>query len=91
VSESQLDALNVKHGVPPQLKECHTALLEGYVIVGHVPEDEIRRLLKEKPPIVGLAVHGMPIGSPGMKGSNPQPYDVLAFDQQGRVSVYARK
>jgi hypothetical protein len=67
------------------------ALVEGYVIAGHVPADAIRRLLKEKPPIVGLAVRGMPIGSPGMEGSNPQPYDVLAFDRLGRVSVYARK
>ena len=67
------------------------ALVEGYVIEGHVPVDAIRRLLKEKPPLMGLAVRGMPIGSPGMDGPNPQPYDVLAFDRQGRVSVYARK
>jgi len=65
--------------------------LQGYVIEGHVPVDAIRRLLKEKPPVIGLAVAGMPIGSPGMEGPNPQPYDVLAFDRQGRVSVYARK
>jgi hypothetical protein len=91
VSESQLDAINAKHGVPPQLAGCHTALVEGYVIEGHVPVDAIRRLLKDKPPIVGLAVRGMPIGSPGMEGPNPQPYDVLAFDRQGHVSVYARK
>jgi hypothetical protein len=48
-------------------------------------------LLKEKPPVVGLVVQGMPIGSPGMEGTNPQRYDVLSFDRQGRVSVYARK
>lgn len=65
--------------------------MEGYVIEGHVPADAIARLLKEKPPLVGLAVQGMPIGSPGMEGPNPQPYDVLAFDRQGRVTVYARK
>ena len=53
--------------------------------------DAIRRLLKEKPPVVGLVVQGMPIGSPGMEGRNPQRYDVLSFDRQGRVSVYARK
>ena len=67
------------------------ALVQDYVIEGHVPADSIARLLKEKPPVVGLAVQGMPIGSPGMEGPNPQPYDVLAFDRQGRVSVYARK
>jgi hypothetical protein len=67
------------------------ALVEGYVIEGHVPVDAIRRLLKERPPLIGLAVQGMPVGSPGMEGPNPQPYDVLAFDRQGRVSIYARK
>jgi hypothetical protein len=91
VSESELDAINVKQGVPTELKQCHIALVEGYVIAGHVPADAIRRLLKEKPPVVGLAVRGMPIGSPGMDGPNPQPYDVLAFDRAGHVSVYARK
>lgn len=91
MSESGLDAIHVKQGVPPQLKQCHIALVDGYVIAGHVPADAIRRLLKEKPPVVGLVVRGMPIGSPGMEGPNPQPYDVLAFDRAGRVSVYARK
>lgn len=67
------------------------ALVEGYVIEGHVPVDAITRLLAEKPPVVGLAVRGMPIGSPGMEGPRPQRYDVLAFDRLGRVSVYARK
>jgi len=67
------------------------ALVGGYVIEGHVPVDAITRLLKERPPVVGLVVKGMPIGSPGMAGPNPQPYDVLTFDRQGRVSVYARK
>ena len=86
-----MDAINAKHGVPPQLRQCHVALLQGYVIEGHVPVDAIARLLKEKPPIVGLVVQEMPIGSPGMEAPNPQPYDVLAFDRQGRVSVYARK
>jgi hypothetical protein len=65
--------------------------LQGYVIEGHVPADAITRLLKEKPPVVGLAVQGMPVGSPGMDGPNPQHYDVLSFDKQGRVSVYAKK
>ena len=86
-----MDAVHAKHGVPSELRQCHIALVQGYVIEGHVPVDAIRRLLKEKPPVVGLAVAGMPIGSPGMEGPNPRPYDVLAFDRQGRVSVYARK
>lgn len=91
MSDSRLDAIKVKYGVPPPLRECHTALLAGYVLEGHVPADAIARLLKERPPIVGLAVPGMPPGSPGMESSNPRPYEVLAFDRQGRVKVYARK
>jgi hypothetical protein len=91
VSDSQLDAVHAKFGVPPQLRQCHVALLGGYIIEGHVPVDAIARLLKEKPPVVGLVVRGMPIGSPGMDGPNPQRYDVLAFDRLDRVSVYARK
>ncbi|MEO8443323.1 MAG: DUF411 domain-containing protein [Betaproteobacteria bacterium] len=87
----QLDAVHVKNGVPPQLRQCHVALVGGYVIEGHVPVEAIKRLLKEKPPVMGLVVRGMPIGSPGMEGPNPQPYEVLTFDRQGRVSVYARK
>lgn len=77
--------------MPPQLRECHIALVQGYVIEGHVPVDAIARLLKEKPPVIGLVVRGMPVGSPGMEGPNPQHYDVLAFDQQGRLMVYARE
>jgi len=91
VPDAQLDAVHAKHGVPPQLRQCHIALVGGYVIEGHVPVDAIARLLKERPPVVGLAVLGMPIGSPGMEGPNPQRYDVLSFDRLGRVSVYARK
>lgn len=91
MSDSRLQAVKEKHGVPPPLRECHTALLAGYVLEGHVPVDVIARLLKEKPPIIGLSVPGMPPGSPGMESSNPRPYEVLAFDRQGRVKVYARK
>ena len=86
-----MEAVHAKHGVPPQLRQCHVALVEGYVIEGHVPVDAINRLLKEKPPVMGLVVLGMPIGSPGMEGRNPQSYDVLTFDRQGRTSVYVRK
>jgi hypothetical protein len=77
--------------VPEKLYSCHTALVQGYIIEGHVPADLIRRLLKERPEVAGLAVPGMPVGSPGMEGPNPQPYDVISFDKQGRTSVYARR
>jgi len=77
--------------VPEKLYSCHTALVQGYIIEGHVPADLIRRLLKERPEVAGLAVPGMAVGSPGMEGPNPQPYDVISFDKQGRTSVYARR
>jgi hypothetical protein len=91
VSESELIRVKEKYGVPTSLFSCHTAIIENYVIEGHVPADVIYRLLKEKPAIVGLGVPGMPIGSPGMAGPNPQRYEVIAFDRNGQKSVYARK
>ena len=87
-----LDEIKAKHNVPRQARSCHTALVGGYVIEGHVPATDIQRLLKERPVgIVGLAVPGMPIGSPGMEvsGATGQPYDVIAFDKTGRTSVFA--
>ena len=83
--------MKVKNKIPEKLYSCHTAVFDGYIIEGHVPADVIKRLVKEKPAIVGLSVPGMPVGSPGMEGPNPQPYEVLTFDQQGRTSVYAKR
>ena len=80
-----------KHGVPERLQACHTALIDGYVIEGHVPADLINKLLKERPPVVGLAVPGMPVGSPGMEGGKPEPYEVFTFDKDGRTKVYAKR
>jgi hypothetical protein len=77
--------------VPQKLYSCHTATVQGYVIEGHVPADLIYRLLKEQPAVAGLAVPGMPVGSPGMEGVNPQPYEVLTFDKDGKTSIYARR
>lgn len=80
-----------EQGVPGALAACHTALVDGYVVEGHVPADVLRRFLEEAPAATGLAVPGMPIGSPGMEipGRLPQPYDVLAFDHRGEQEVYA--
>jgi len=79
------------NGVPLMLGSCHTAMVDGYVIEGHVPANDIKRLLKERPAVQGLAVPGMPIGSPGMEqGAHKDRYDVLTFDKQGRTSIYAR-
>ena len=71
-------------GVPDDLGACHTAEIDGYVVEGHVPAQAVQRLLKERPAAIGLAVPGMPPGSPGMESPNPRPYDVLLFDNSGR-------
>ena len=84
-----IEAVKIKYHVPVQLQSCHTALVGGYVIEGHVPATELRRLLAERPKIVGLAVPGMPIGSPGMEGPSGKPYDVVSFDAAGTTRVYS--
>jgi hypothetical protein len=80
-----------RNKVPEKLHACHTALIDGYVIEGHVPADVIQRLVKEKPVVLGLAVPGMPVGSPGMEVGKPEPYNVLTFDKDGKTSVYAKR
>ena len=82
--------IKTKYRVPESLFSCHTAVVENYIIEGHVPADLILRLLKEKPPVTGLAVPGMPGGSPGMTGP-PEPYSVFTFDRNGQTKVYARR
>lgn len=77
-------------GVPADLASCHTARIGGYVIEGHVPASDVRRLLAERPDVKGLAVPGMPEGSPGMEGPDPEPYAVVAFDGEGGREVFAR-
>jgi hypothetical protein len=77
-----------EYGVDMDLGSCHTALVGGYVVEGHVPAPVIQRLLDERPDIRGLAVPGMPIGSPGMEGPNPRPYDVIAIARDGSRSVF---
>jgi hypothetical protein len=78
-----------ENGVPIELASCHTALVDGYVIEGHVPVEDVLRLLEERPDVAGLAVPKMPIGSPGMEGPNAEPYDVLAFTTEGSTHTYA--
>jgi hypothetical protein len=77
-----------EYGVPNALRSCHTALVAGYTMEGHVPAAEILRLLKERPSAKGLAVPGMPLGSPGMEGSRKDAYDVVLFQSDGRTAVY---
>ncbi len=92
VTESaEIDALKDKLGIPKAVRSCHTGTVNGYALEGHVPAADVKRLLKDRPQIVGLAVPGMPVGSPGMESSSGrvQPYDVVAFDKNGRTSVFA--
>ena len=74
----------------PELYSCHTALIDGYVIEGHVPASDIRRLLRERPKVVGLTAPGMPQMSPGMHSVEPKGYDVLQFDKRQQLSVFSR-
>jgi hypothetical protein len=76
-------------GIPPALTSCHTAVVNGYLIEGHVSAEDIDRLLAQKPKIAGLAVPGMPGSSPGMDGPRTKPYQVLAFDKNGKTSVFS--
>ncbi|MDP2481519.1 MAG: DUF411 domain-containing protein [Candidatus Palauibacterales bacterium] len=89
VDDATLDAAMRTGGVPEQLAACHTATVAGYTIEGHVPAADIERLLAERPAIRGLAVPGMPGGSPGMESAPPERYQVIAFDSAGGTSVWA--
>jgi hypothetical protein len=89
---ADLEAAPVRKRVPTQLKSCHTAQVGKYLVEGHVPADLVQRLLKEQPAgVVGIAVPGMPIGSPGMEGPNPRPYSVIAFKADGTTYEFARR
>ncbi len=85
-----LDQIKRQNGVRPRLAACHTARVGGYVIEGHVPAQDIKRLLAEKPAVAGLAVPGMPAGSPGMEGPRKDPYNVYTFNKDGSSDVYVR-
>lgn len=87
---ADIAAIKARHGVPGSLSSCHTALVEGYVVEGHVPAGDIRRLLEERPEALGIAAPGMPVGSPGMEvGDRKDPYDVVAFDRAGKSWIFA--
>jgi hypothetical protein len=90
---TNLRPIKAKYGIPADLEACHTALVDGYVVEGHVPADLIVRLLRERPRVVGLAVPGMPPGSPGMDvpGSPAQPYQIFSFDPTGKRTVFASR
>ena len=91
VPQSQLTAIATQGGVTTELSSCHTAKVGNYMVEGHVPAADIQRLLKEKPAIAGIAVPGMPMGSPGMEqGGRVEPYYTVAFTRDGKKTVFAK-
>ena len=83
-------AVRKRYGIPDEFSSCHTGVVAGYALEGHVPADDVKRLLAKKPRAAGLSVPGMPVGSPGMEvGSRKDPYQVLLIDKAGRSSVFA--
>lgn len=90
VISSDMDKIKARYGVPEKLASCHTVVVDGYVIEGHVPAADVQKLLQTKPKIAGLAAPGMPMGSPGMEmGGRQDEYKVLSFDKDGHAEVYA--
>lgn len=91
--ESLVDVTPIKRqfAVPESLWSCHTAMVHAYIMEGHVPADLIQRVIRERPAIAGLAVPGMPNGSPGMEGSTKDPYDVMAFAANGAIHIFASR
>lgn len=84
-------ATRKRYGLPDRFGSCHTGIVNGYVVEGHVPAAEVKRLLAMKPAAIGLAVPGMPVGSPGMEvGQRQDPYEVFLIDKTGRETVFAR-
>jgi hypothetical protein len=89
IEQEDLSGVQADAGVTGKLASCHTALVQGYVIEGHVPAADIQRLLREKPKVTGLTAPGMPGAGPGMDAGK-DPYDVLTFDAKGTTTVWAR-
>jgi hypothetical protein len=90
VDVNNLGTVKAMSGIQPEQASCHTAQVDGYVIEGHVPADDIRRLLAERPDARGLTVPGMPMGSPGMDSPNPEHYSVLLIRKDGTTQVFAQ-
>src|SRR4051812_11793204 len=93
VDVDDIDKVKQEHGVPSAAASCHTALVNGYIVEGHVPADAVLKVLKEKPAIAGIAVPGMPMGSPGMEipGGQKEAFNIVAFDKAGKTSIYQKR
>ena len=88
---TSMDEIKKTMRVPAELQSCHTSVVDKYVIEGHVPADLVKKFLAEKSTALGLAVGGMPMGSPGMEGPRADKYDVMVFDRDGKSRVYAKR
>jgi hypothetical protein len=89
IVSDEMDAIKARHGVPKEMASCHTAIVDGYVVEGHVPASDITNMLKTRPKVAGLAVPGMVTGSPGMEmGGRVDPYDVMSFDKESHFQVF---
>lgn len=90
IKTEEMEAIKRQHNVPAELASCHTTIIDGYVMEGHIPADDIKHFLAEKPDnLIGLAVPGMPIGTPGMEARDiKQPFQVLAFNDKGEVKIF---
>ena len=87
---NDVQAIKDKYGVPENMASCHTALVNGYVVEGHVPAADIKKLLKLKPAVIGISVPGMPAGTPGMEmGGRKDPYKVMSFDKEKKYQVFS--
>lgn len=89
VEQANLQTVKGQFGITPRLQSCHTAVVDGYAIEGHVPAEDIRRLLGERPAVAGLTAPGMPPYSPGMMSIEPRGYDVLTFDRSGETTIFS--
>lgn len=89
IRTGEMQAIKDKYGVSQEMASCHTAIIDGYVVEGHVPVNDIKTLLKTKPKVVGIAVPGMPIGTPGMEmGDEKEAYDVISFDREKHYQIF---
>ncbi len=91
VNMPNMDQIRARSGITSELSSCHTALVDDYIVEGHVPADVVKRLLQERPEVRGISVPGMVMGSPGMEGNRRDAYNILTFDAEGNTAVYASR
>ena len=93
INVDDIDKVKHERGVPDAAASCHTAVVNGYIVEGHVPADAVLKMLKEKPAIAGIAVPGMPMGAPGMEvpSGQKEAYSIVSFDKSGKTSIYQKR